>query len=346
MEVSARSGSVDDKEEIKKAILRRFYDGAFKDGVDYQFGLRAYAEEKGIGWELINEIYDELDDASFFGICCTSMVVEPSVKALVYCEDHQLVDPALVEQQKGIRKRILEAFADILEEKLNRYAYGGIDSDMICKRAGISFQDFSNNAGILEYLDYLERQRPVFIWRITDKGKDAVKNLRRKRARQMAFNDLKAGIVTPQERGHRIEDLLVEVIRDEGWNATPRVRAEGVEHDILFNKDRDYFLVSCKWLSEKVQWIDVSPLISEAEGAGCYAGIVISMSGFTEECIGRVRARKTPQKILLFGHKDVELLFSNAEEVFSEKQWFTDLLDEKIKKLVHQNIILVDGVSN
>lgn len=30
-----------DKEEIKEKILRRFYDGAFLDGVDYHFGLWA-----------------------------------------------------------------------------------------------------------------------------------------------------------------------------------------------------------------------------------------------------------------------------------------------------------------
>lgn len=335
---------MDDKEEIKKAILRRFYDGAFKDCVDYQFGLRAYAEEKGIGWELINEIYDELNDEGFFGTCCTSMVVEPSVKALVYCEDHQLVDLALVEQQKGIRIKILEACADILEEKLNPYAYGGIDCDTICKRAGISLQDYTNNAGILEYRDYIERQHPVFIWRITDRGRDAVKDLRKKRARLAEFEKLSKGKdVTPQARGHRIEDLLGEVANDEGWKVSKRVRTEGAEEDLIINKGRDYFLVSCKWEKAKIQWKEVSPLLSEAEWAGCYAGIMVSMSGFTDSCISRTKARKTPQKILLFGPRDVESLFLDAEQVFSEKLWFSDLLDEKIQKLVHRNAILVDG---
>lgn len=335
---------MDEKEEIKKAILRRLYDGAFKDKVDYKFNMREYAEEKGIRCELIADIYDELKDAGFFGIYCSSMVVEPSIRALVFCEDHRLIDPVLVEHQKALRIRILEACADILEAKLSPYIYGGIDCNTICKRAGISLQDFDNNVGILEHLNFLERELSFLIWRITDKGNDAVKNLRRKRKRQTAFNELKAGIVTPQERGHRIEDLLVEVIRDEGWNANSRIRAEGVEHDILFSKDREYFLVSCKWVSEKVCWSDIIPLISEAEGAGCYAGIVISMSGFTEECLRRARARKTPQKILLFGPKDVESLFSHAEEIFSEKKWFTDLLDEKIKRLVYKNNLLVDDV--
>jgi hypothetical protein len=49
---------------------------------------------------------------------------------------------------------------------------------------------------------------------------------------------------------------------------------------------------------------------------------------------------------MLGGRSDVESLFSNAEAIFSDKKWFSDLLDEKIQKLVHQNIILVDGVSN
>jgi hypothetical protein len=326
---------VDDKEEIKRAILRRFYDGAFKDGIDYQVGLRAYASEKGIGWELINEIYDEFNDEGFFGTCCTSMAVEPSIKALVYCENQQLVDQALVEKQNDIRKRVLEACVDIREEKLTPYA-DGPPGDMICERANISRQDFANNAGILVFGDYIEQQYPMDIWRITEKGRETVKDLRRKRERLKEFEKLKAlEKMTRQARGHRLEDLLAEAIEDEGWEVEKRVQSKGKEHDIVIHKGSEYFLISCKWEKPAVQGKAVRDIFAGAQAMVCVAGILVSMSGFTPNCIGQALEYKTKQQIILFGPKDVGAIFSNEAK-------FSELLKEKIKQLKLMGNILVE----
>ena len=331
---------MDDKEEIKKAILRRFYDGAFKDGVDYQFGLRAYAEEKGIGWELINEIYDELNEEGFFGICCTSMVAEPSVKALVYCENHHLVDQALVEKQNEIRKKILEACVDIHDEKLSPYAYGPPD-EMICQRANISLQDFANNAGILAYCDYIERQGAFYIWRITEKGKELVKDLRRKRAHLKEFEKLGELIdMTRQVRGLKFQKLLAEVIEDEGWKVKEGARPQGKENDIVITKDLiNYFLVSCKWEAEPIQVPVVEHLRSRAQGMVFSAGILVSMSSFTPNCMDEVLQGRALKEIVLFGPGDIGAVFLNEKK-------FTDLLYEKIERLKHVGRVLVDGVEN
>lgn len=331
---------MDDKEEIKKVILRRFYDGAFKDGVDYQFGLRAYAEEKGIGWELINEIYDELNDEGFFGICCTSMVVEPSVKALIHCETHQLVDPALVEKQNDIRKRILEASVDVHGEKLSPYAYGA-SGDMICERGSISRQDFDNNVGILAYCDYFERQHPLDIWKITDRGKELVRDLRRKRTHLKEFENLKDLIdMNRQARGLKFQKLLAEVIEDEGWKVKEGARPQGKENDIVITKDLiNYFLVSCKWEAEPIQVPVVEHLRSRAQGMVFSTGILVSMSGFTPNSIGEVLQGRTMKEIVLFGREDVGAVFLNEKK-------FTDLLYEKIERLKHVGKVLVDGISH
>jgi hypothetical protein len=329
---------VDNKEAIKKAILRRFYDGAFLDGVDFRVGLRAYAEEKGIGWELINEIYDELNDEGFFGICCTSMVVEPSVKALIHCETHQLVDPALVEKQNDIRKRILEASATVHEEKLSPYAYGA-SGDMICERGGISRQDFDNNAGILAYCGYFEQQHPLDIWRITDKGRELVTDLWRKRAHLREFEKLGALIdMTRQARGLMFQKLLAEVIEDEGWKVKEGARPQGKENDIVITKDLiNYFLVSCKWEAEPIQVPVVEHLRSRAQGMVFSAGILVSMSGFTPNCIDEVLQSRALKEIMLFGPGDIGAVFLNEKK-------FTALLYEKIERMKHVSRVLIDGI--
>ena len=333
-----------DKEEIKKTILRRFYEGVMKQGMYYQFWFDTFQQEIGIDVGLELRIYEELSAEGFFGNCFVNRVVCPSAKALLYCEQHQLVDPATVEKLEKIRKRILEACADLYEENLS--INGEYHAD-ICQRARINWPLFNINIGVLECRDLFEKDRPFFQrWQISKKGRELVKELRKRRSRLAEFEKLKALVgITRQDRGHRIEDLIGEAITDEGWKVSKRVRTEGTEQDLIINKERDYFLCSCKWEKRKIRWTVSSPLLVEVGDARCYAGIMVSMSGFTIECLRRAREHRT-QKILFFGPGDVESLFSHAEEIFSEKQWFNDLLDEKIKKLIHKNIILVDGVGH
>jgi hypothetical protein len=265
------------------------------------------------------------------------MVVTPSVKALVYCENHYLIDQTLFEKQNEIRKKILEACLDIQEKGPTSYAYGGELGDKICENANITRQEFENNKGILVYGDYIEQQYPLDIWRITTRGRDFVKELRKKRSRLAEFNKLKAQIgVTPQVRGHRLEDLLKEIIEDEGWNAEKRVRQLGMEFDIIFNRDYSYFMTSCKWEKEPIEADDLDQLVMRAQEMNCNAGILVSMSGFTDGCIVRARAKRPIQQVVLFGPEDLERVFLNEKR-------FTDLLDEKIRELKHKSAMLVDG---
>ena len=325
-----------DKEEIKSAILRRLYDGAFRDDVDYQFNLRSFAEENGIELGLMNRIYDELYDEGFIGNFFAGMVVEPSVKALVYCETQHIADQTLVEKQNEVRKKILETCMIIHEEKLNTYV-GGEVVDAICQRANIVRQDFDNNKAILESSGYMERQGPFDIWGITQKGRDIVTDLRKKRRRLAEFNNLKELIgVNRQERGYKLEDLLEEVIAEEGWKTEKRVHQKGVEFDIVFNRDYNYFQVSCKWEKETIEADDLDQLAMRAQEMSCVAAILVSMSGFTEGCIVRTVAKRPIQQVVLFGPVDVESVFQNERR-------FSDLMDEKIKELKHRSKMLIDG---
>jgi hypothetical protein len=260
------------------------------------------------------------------------MVVVPSIKALNHCEENHLVDPALVEKQNDIRKRILEAYVDNYEGR--RYAYGE-SGDEICSHAGISRQDFDNNAGILVYCDYFE-QHPLDIWIMTQKGMETVKDIKRKRKRREEFKKLgDLDKITRQVRGHRLEDLLAEAIEDEGWEVEKRVQPKGKEHDIVIHKGSEYLLISCKWQKPAVQGKAVRDIFAGAQAMVCVAGIVVSMSGFTPNCIGQALEYKTKQQIILFGPKDVSAIFLNEAR-------FSDLLKEKIKQLKLMGNILVE----
>jgi hypothetical protein len=327
------NGSMD-KDEIKKAILVRLYDGAFKDDIDYLVKLDEFASENGIERGLMGRIYEELEAEGFFGTICAGMAVEPSVKALIYCEKHQIVDKALIEKQNDIRRSILEACADIYEEEPgDPHSWG----DDICNRAHIRSQDFSNNIKILEYVDFIKQDGPFDDWLITLKGRDTVKDLRRKRNRLKEFEKLKDLIdITPQARGHKLEDLLGEVLREEGLEVNMRVQPEGMEHDIVFNEGSNYFLVSCKWEKKPIQPVEADILSTRAHEMACSAGILVSLSGFTSNCVKKALTKRAIKEIVLYGPKDVGTVFSNENK-------FMTLLNEKVKRLKLMNQILVDG---
>lgn len=95
-------------------------------------------------------------------------------------------------------------------------------------------------------------------------------------------------------------------------------------------------MISCKWEKEAIQPAEVELLGSRAREMRCRKGILVSMSGFTDNCINEALKKALSAEILLFGFKDTDMLFLN--EII-----FTDLLDDIIKQIKHKNVILLDG---
>jgi len=59
--------------------------------------------------------------------------------------------------------------------------------------------------------------------------------------------------------------------------------------------------------------------------------------GSIENCINEALKKTLLPEVMLFGSKDIDLIFSNEKK-------FTDLLHEKIKQIKHMNMILLDGI--
>jgi hypothetical protein len=133
-----------------------------------------------------------------------------------------------------------------------------------------------------------------------------------------------------------LEDLLTEVIKDEGCEAEVRVHATGVEFDILFRRSDHDYMVSCKWEKERNDANPLDNLAMRALEMKCEAGILVSLSGFTDGCLERAIAKRPLQQIVLFGSDDVESIFRNERR-------FLDLMDEKTKELRYRSRLLVDG---
>jgi len=322
-------------DEIKKMILIRLYEGAFKDGISYEVNLNDFAAEKEIENELIWKIYEELKDAGLIKMWAMGGWVAPSSIGLSFCEENKLVDDAIIRAQNKTRIKILQAYANIYDEHSKDYL---VYWEEICKISGVSEQDFQKNIRILLDGDYLKKDT-IRAYTITQKGLDVLRKYRKKVARLEAFTNLESlRGTTPQLRGHQLEDLLAEVASDEGWDVDKRVRSQGQEHDIITHKGFHYFLISCKWESDPIQGKEVELLESRVRSrASTTGGILFSMSDFTENCIREAFAKISSARIMLFGPKDIKNIMQNEKSL-------TDLVDEKLERLMHHREFLVDGI--
>lgn len=322
-------------DEIKKMVLMRLYEGAFKDGVSHELNLNDFAADKGISNEQIWKIYEELKEDGLIKMWAMGGLVVPTAIGLSFCEENKLADDAIIRAQNKIRIKILEAYANIYDEHSKDYL---VDWEEICRISGVSTQDFQNNIRILMDGGYLEKNT-IRAYSISQKGLYSVCGYRKKGARLEAFENLESLTeTTPQSRGHQLENILAEVAEDEGWEVDKRVRSQGQEHDIIIHKGFHYFLISCKWEGDRIQGKEVELLESRVRSrASMTGGILFSMSDFTENCIKEAFAKISSARIILFGPQDVKNIMHNEKSL-------TDFIDEKLERLMHHREFLVDGI--
>lgn len=321
-------------DEIKILILRRLYSGAFEDGVDYRFSLHEFADQNGIDRDLIWKIFDELKDAGLIKCELMGGIVEPTTPGLLYCEENGLIDPELKHKQAMIRTKLVVALYDIQEKSPHGTL---IDWEYWIREAGVNNRDFDNNRKILLDTGLIDKKthRSYFV---APFGITKVKEYKAKVKRVEEFGRLDKLVgVTPQQRGHKLEDLIGEIIGTEGWEVDTRVSAQGQENDIIIHKGLDYFFISCKWEKSPIQPEELDLMYSRASGRKDVKGsIIVSMSGFTDNCVNQAIRKMENCHLILFGKLDIE-------KIFGHEKTFTSLLEEKYKAAMIHGRILLDG---
>lgn len=320
------------REEIRNLILRRAYAGAFEEGVDYFFKLSELAAKNGIDDNLIWKVFDELKEDYLIDCKIMGGILEPTTTGLVYCEDHGLVDSGLVHKQNEIRKKLLVALYDIRERSPHGHL---VDCEDWIKEAEISNQDFANNERLMREINLIHKES-MRSYTITSSGIEMVRDYKVRVKRVETFDKLdKLEGITPQQRGHKLEDLLSDILISEGWEVDKRVCAQGQENDIIIHKDLDYFFISCKWEREQVQPKELELMYARALSRKDVKGsIVVSISGFTDNCISEIVRKIETCHVLIFGPDDMTSVLSNEKT-------FTVLLQDKYDEgMLHRRVLL------
>jgi len=138
----------------------------------------------------------------------------------------------------------------------------------------------------------------------------------------------------PQPRGNAFQRLFAEIAQRHGWSQQVSVRTSHEEMDVIINREREIYLVECKWEREPIQARIVRELHGKLSSRADVRGIIVSMSGFSQGAIRQVEDYAGDRAILLFGPEDVRSMVFNQVA-------FDELLNEKHAALMMQRKAIV-----
>ncbi len=313
------------QESIKAIILERAYYSFFQGR--NEINLNALCDElaldKTLFWNTVDYMsHQELIKAFAMG----GYYIIQSL-GILSAEEQNIGLREIRSENQRLRTIILDKLAKIYEEN-GRFADVYIDS--MSQEFRVDIYALASNLQVLEDLGYVESVANGS-YRIIFKGLEAVKEWRERIGFAGEYEQISNQ--KPQPRGRALQKLLAKIIEKHGWLQEEGARTSHEEMDIIIHKEREYFLVECKWEKEPIEASIVRELYGKLSNRIGVLGIVISMSGFTSGAIEQAEDFASSRIILLFGRKDIEnIVFQNTK--------FETLLDEKYQQLITRRKII------
>lgn len=248
-------------------------------------------------------------------------------KGVLYAEEHGMAPEHLVKENQRLRTVVLDNLAQLYEAK-GRLAASHFTS--LASEIGTDEKVLTHNLLLLEDLGYVE-QLARGSFRITHQGIDAVTEWQKQTTLADEFESISK--LKPQPRGRALQKLFAKVIEQQGWSQEEGVRTSHEEMDVIIFREREYYLVECKWEKNRIEASVIRELYGKLSNRVDVRGIVVSMSGFTEGAITQAEEYAGQRVILLFGDNDIRALVV-------QQTTFNDLLNEKYRKLITQRKIM------
>lgn len=307
------------QKDAESTILRKSYQAYFRDWS--AVNLHAIRDELDMAE---TPFWNTVDDMTHQGFVSAhtmggNYIIRP--KGIIHAEELGIAPQKLVRENQHIRTMVLDKLATVRDEK-GAYADARIES--MAEEFGVDKRLLAYNLEVMCDLGYVE---PVAMgsYSITHSGIDAVAEWKQRTGFAEEFEYI--GSLQPQPRGRALQELLARVIAGSGWSQDEGARTSHEEMDVVIHKEREYFLIECKWEKEPVQAGVVRELYGKLGNRIGVQGIVVSMSGFTSGAVTQAEDYASERVILFFGPEDVhQLIFEQAA--------FDDLLNEKYGQLI------------
>jgi len=306
------------EKDIERVLLERLYEPFFRErsGLD----LDAICEELEIDKTTFWNIVDQMSHQGLIR-ARAGRHYEIDAQGVINAENEGVSPKEITKENQQIRTAVLDQLAKVYE-KGGSFADAYIE--VISRDLNIDINLLVNNLQILEDLGYAESVASGS-YKITYAGLDAVKEWRQRSTFAEEFEQISAQ--KPQPRGRSLQKLLAKVIEKHRWSQEEGVRTSNEEMDVIVFKEREYYLIECKWEKDPIEADVVRELFGKLSNRIGVQGIIVSMSGFTEGAIKQAIDYASQRVILFFGPDDVHSLIY-------VKSSFNELLNEKYQKLI------------
>ena len=303
---------------IKEQIFSSLYGEYFN--AEGNSNLPELRDQRGWDKQATERVIDEMVESG---------VIEPStfggnyritVAGIRQAETNGWAPNDLARSNNLIRLRVLELLADLREKhgRMSSLHFLQIAPEFEASQQRVAWNlTFMEQVGLIENFGAGDR--------ITSIGTEVLGRQRQQAAIEEDFDRL--SMLAPQMRGKELEKLLARVVTAQGWSQVTNVQTNNEEMDLIVRKDREYYLIECKWLKDPVEAAVIHGLFGKLEKRAGSRGIVVSMNGFSQGAVEAVTELSHGHLVFLFGRTDTQNLISRQKSL-------DDLLTEKFDALV------------
>lgn len=291
-------------------FLKELHSRNFTEGLTHM-SYRDWCEARNVSGEECARSYQQLTDAGLMDAQAFGMTVGLTAEGICFLEDNRHVDAKFIGTQVQCRRLILRRGFEAYEHSGSR---GRVRVHQLALEAEVHERVLHRNIFFLRDVLALEMEGQSF--RLTERGVDLYQSVQFRDRIESRWEELCSGeTMSPQVRGHALEDLLAELASFEGLMVDTRVRSPGEENDLVISKDHDHFLVSCKW--EKTvapnQYLEVLRMrVLKRPGT---LGILVSVGGFSGELVREAESNTSLGMVMIFGRGDLDRLFRGEERL-------------------------------
>lgn len=314
--------------EVESITLKHLYEAFFGD--ERSYNLHRIREEVGWDYGAYWKVVDYLTHQHLIkGWTMGGNYIITSY-GILHAEENGLAQEELQRENQRIRTAALDILANVHEESGSPFANAHIQT--LTDKMGVDAHLLVKNLRVLEDLEYVE---PVTTgsFKITYKGLDAVKEWRQQL--ELAAEFERVSEMSPQPRGRALQKLFAKVVEKYGWSQEEGARTPHEEMDVVVHKEREYYLVECKWEKDHIEAPVVRELFGKLNNREGVQGMIVSMSGYTSGAIQQAEEYANSRVILFFGPEDVRSLVY-------ERSSFDTLLNSKYQQLITRRKVVFD----
>lgn len=306
------------EQRMEARILQQLYEPFFTsfDAVD----LRSLPEQEGWDRVTFDNLLERMLNARRIRHHASGYRYMLLGRGAIYAEESGIVPAEHARTNQNVRTGILLALAEVYEKKGRHYSKfkHELESEL-----GIDSNSATANLRVLVDLEYASPTGNAG-YKIEDPGIAAVNKYRKTKGIADEFESVSA--MAPQPRGRALQKLIARLIKQQGWETDEGVRTSHEEMDVIAWREREYYLLECKWEKDPIEAPVVRELFGKLGNRIGVNGIMMSMSGFTKGAAEQASDFAGQRMILLFGEDAIKRMVYGAEP-------FTDLLDAKYRQL-------------